>query len=93
MSKKNKEAEQKEELVDVGRAAELLGYSYNAITRAIESGALSASASFERKGGTRSPLIRKGDLESYRQVLIRRYETMPHGADRLAELQERKVYA
>lgn len=82
-----------EMLVDAGRAAELLGYSYNAIIKAIEDGSLVSVFPFERKGGGQSSLIRKRDLEDYRHMLIRRYETMPKQADRLADLQQRKVLA
>lgn len=82
-----------EELVDAGRAAELLGYSYNAIIKALDGGLLVSVDEFERKGGGKSPLFRRIDLESYRQTLIRRYETMPQSADRLADLKKRKVFA
>lgn len=79
------------ELIDAGRAAELLGYSYNAITNAIDAGLLRVAMTFERKGGGSSPLIRKRALDDYRISLIRRYETMPQHRDRLARLKKTKV--
>jgi hypothetical protein len=90
MAKQTKK-EMAETKVDAGRAAEILDYSYNAIVKAIDSGALKTADTFERKGGKASPLIRKGDLEEYRQLLIRRYETMPHQAEKLEALRETEV--
>lgn len=79
--------------VDPGRAAELLGYSYNAIKSAIKNGALVASVVFDRKGGIPSPLILKTELERYRLSLIQRYETMPQYADRAKALKKKDVMA
>ena len=80
-----------DQLVDVSRAAELLGASYNGVRNAIDSGFLKASTTFEKKSGRVASLIRRGDLDDYRKMLIAYHKGNPAKTERVAALRKIRV--
>ena len=62
-----------QKLVNISRAAQMVGVQYGTIRDAIEQGYLQAASSYEGSGGKTFTLITVADLEAFRKVLIERY--------------------
>ena len=81
----------RDQLVDVSRAAELIGGSYNGIRNAITEKHLKVRLWFEKKGGRTAGLIARADLDKYRKRLIEFHKDNAAKTKRVAQLRKTRI--
>lgn len=80
-------------LVNLPRAAELLGVAYDTVKKATDDGVLGVAHRFQTTKGAARVLVTIKALDEYRLGLVARYETQPTYADRAKRLGELTLLA